>query len=411
MPHVLSPYAAASFADPGFWAGRWRGRFDPEAPATVNPRLAERSRALWDPLELGPLPAATLGEWIEAARVPDDWWAVLDGRPVDEAARAETLARLNLAGLRPFKADRYGITLRRANLRALPTAARGHKRDDEDGFDRLQHTALEPLTPLALLHPSRDGAWWFVQSPIYRGWLRARDLAWTELPGEIANLLAQPGPVLLSPAAELETACGATLLQMGSRLPGLRGGMLAYPARDEHGQLLWSKARLGGPAELAPEPPPLTPIAFFARALAPLGRPYGWGGLAPAGPALDCSRLVQDVFKVFDYQLPRDASAQCRATRPALVFESGAPHDSRARQLAALDRGPAILCMPGHVMLYLGAVEGCHHAVHAFWAYKQAKNGGEVAKAVRRVVVTSLDLGRGTADGSLLERLTTVNLL
>ncbi|GEM89478.1 SH3 domain-containing protein [Oceanithermus desulfurans] len=411
MPHVLSPHAGAPLADPGFWAGRWRGRFDPGAPAVVNPRLAERSRALWDPLELGPVAPAALGEWIEAARVPDAWWAVLDGRPSDEAARAQLRARLNLEGLRPFKADRYGLTLGRANLRALPTAARGHKTNDEDGFDRLQHTALEPLTPLALLHPSRDGAWWFVQAPDYRGWIRARELAWTELPGEIANLLAQPGPVLLSPTAELETACGATLLQMGSRLPGLRGGMLAYPARDEHGQLLWSKARLRGAPELAPEPPPLTPEAFFARALAPLGRPYGWGGLTPEGPGLDCSRFVQDVFKVFGYRLPRDASAQCAATRPAIAFDAGEPHEARARKLAELDAGPALLCMPGHVMLYLGSVDGCHHAAHAFWAYKRRENGGEVTVPVRRVVVTSLDLGRGTDAGSLLERLTSVNLL
>lgn len=67
--------------------------------------------------------------------------------------------------------------------------------------------------------------------------------------------------------------------------------------------------------------------------------------------------------------------------------------------------------MPGHVMLYLGSVDGDHHAVHAFWAYKRQENGGEVTVPVRRVVVTSLDLGRGTDAGSLLERLTSVNLL
>ncbi|HHO58194.1 MAG TPA: hypothetical protein ENJ85_03380, partial [Oceanithermus profundus] len=367
------PYTVAGrehpLGDPGFWAARWSGRMAAAPPEEVNPRLAERSPTLADPLALGPVPAEVVRRWIGEAQVPETWWAVLDGRPLGPAARARRLDALALEAVAPYEGRRVALTLGRTRLRALPTELRGHKTDDEDGFDRLQHTALEPLTPLALLHPSRDGAWWFVQAPDYRGWVRAAELAEAEEPGEVANLLEQAGPVLLSPTAGLDTPCGPTLLQMGSRLPGLRGNMLAYPARREDGRLEWSKARLSGPAELAPAFPPLDAATFFRQALAPLNRPYGWGGLTPDGPGLDCSRFVQDVFKVFGYRLPRDASEQCAATRPAIAFDAGEPHEARARKLAELDAGPAILCMPGHVMLYLGSVDGCHHAVHAFWAY------------------------------------------
>jgi len=67
--------------------------------------------------------------------------------------------------------------------------------------------------------------------------------------------------------------------------------------------------------------------------------------------------------------------------------------------------------MPGHVMLYLGEVNGCHHAVHSFWAYKKRNGDKEETVPVRRVIVSSLDLGLNTSGGSLLERLTSVNLL
>ncbi len=409
MPHIVAG-REHPLGDPGFWAARWPGRMAAADPEEVNPRLTGRSPSLADPLALGPVPAEVVRRWIEEALVPEAWWAVLDGRPQDPAERARRLDALALDAAAPYE-GRVALALRRANLRALPTELRGHKTEDEEGFDRLQHTAIEPLTPLALLRPSRDGRWWFVQTPDYRGWLRAVDLAEAEHPGELANLLAQEGPVLLSPSAGLDTPCGPTPLQMGSRLPGLRGGLLAYPARREDGRLEWSKARLSGPADLAPAYPALDAAAFFRQALAPLNRPYGWGGLTPDGPGLDCSRFVQDVFKVFGYRLPRDASAQCAATRPAIAFDAGEPHEARACKLAELDAGPAILCMPGHVMLYLGSVDGGHYAVHAFWAYKKVESGAEATVPVRRVVVTSLDLGRGTAAGSLLERLTSVNLL
>jgi hypothetical protein len=68
--------------------------------------------------------------------------------------------------------------------------------------------------------------------------------------------------------------------------------------------------------------------------------------------------------------------------------------------------------MPGHIMLYLGEHEGQHFAVSAIHDFKSQcphrKADGQVQ--IRRVTVSDLQVGRGTAKGSFLERLTRLTL-
>ena len=411
MQHVISRQQSYPLTAAAFWAAQWLSGFARPLRQELNQALAERSGALWRPLQVRKLESATIRDWIAGALVPDEWWRVLDGAPVSNLYRRELLSNRDPQNVRDFSGGPYGLVIRRSSIRALPTWSRGQKPADEDGFDRLQHGSLEPLTPLALLHSSADSEWWFALAPDYRGWVPKEDVAHSYDYQAMNNLLRFRGAVLLSPHARLLAPNGDTRVQMGTRLPDLQGGELPYPARKDDGELEWSKARLDGAYRLADDYLRLTPAAFFSVALTPLGQPYGWGGVTPQGPAIDCSRFVQDVFKVFGLMLPRDASSQCAATYPAITFSAGEPHQERAARLSALRRGPAILCMPGHVMLYLGRADGCHHAVHAFWAYKKPSAAGEETVPVRKVVVSSLDLGMGTSSGSLLERLTSVNLL
>jgi len=306
MRHVISPFADLPLDDPEFWAQKWRAGIATLDPAEVNPRLAARSGAVWEPLERGPLPAPEIRCWIESALVPDEWWRVLGDKEATAEERDDLLANRNLEDVADFGADRYGLTIRRSGLRALPTSKRGQKVNDEDGFDRLQHTALEPLTPLALLH--RDGDWWFVLAPDYRGWVRASDVAFAGDPDAIRRFLPQKsnGRVLIEPLAELQTPAGVTPLQTGDLLPDK--DKFVYPARGVGGELKTGQAHLPGRPRTLAAFPELLPEKIFSVALTPLGQPYGWGDLTPAGPGRDCSRFVQDTFKAFGFHLPRDAS-------------------------------------------------------------------------------------------------------
>ena len=186
-------------------------------------------------MSLKGLAASEIRRWIEAALVPDSWWRVLDGRPASEAERKALLDARNLEGVGSFTGSPYGLTIRRSGMRALPTAMQGQKVNDEDGFDRLQHTALEPLTPLALLHASRDRRWWFALAPDYRGWVRAADVAVSPHAGPLREIGGRPGPVRREPLAALNIPGGKTPVQLGDSLPGLAGAEMPFPIRAPPG--------------------------------------------------------------------------------------------------------------------------------------------------------------------------------
>ena len=79
--------------------------------------------------------------------------------------------------------------------------------------------------------------------------------------------------------------------------------------------------------------------------------------------------------------------------------------------LAEASGGITLLQFPGHVMLYLGMIDGRPYAIHDLFAYSEKDKDSERLISVNRTAVTSLDLGMGTKKGSLLERITNIRLI
>jgi len=153
----------------------------------------------------------------------------------------------------------------------------------------------------------------------------------------------------------------------------------------------------------------LTRRSVIETAFQYLGLPYGFGG---AAGGYDCSGLLLDVFESFDLALPRHSGWQ--AQTGSFVVDLTQTSDGREK-LALLDaahaRGIVLLHFPGHIMLYLGrAADGTPMALHALGEYARPcdASGGkplDTVVAVRRVVVSNLELGRGSARKSFIERL------
>ena len=82
-----------------------------------------------------------------------------------------------------------------------------------------------------------------------------------------------------------------------------------------------------------------------------------------------------------------------------------------AERLARLDEadraGVVVLYLPGHVALYLGCDAGRADGDSTRSA-AGARRARTVPHVIRRVVVSGLDLGAGTREGSLLQRVQTL---
>lgn len=303
----------------------------------------------------------------------------------------------------------YGLVVKRADLRAFPTAQRVFSSPDGTDIDRFQESALFPGTPVLVLHESRDREWSFVISPLYAAWMRSEYIA----RGERDQVLAYPhkSPALVVTGATVHTVHtpeqpGVSELQldMGVRVPLLAdwpaeqpvNGQIAYtsyvielPIRDAIGRLQLVPALLPRTADVSSDYLPLTPANVINQGFKFLGERYGWGH---SYNTRDCSGFVSEVYRSFGVTLPRNTSDQ--GVSPALnriAFDENTHHAQRMQVIRDLQVGDLIY-IPGHVMMVIGKENGMTYLIHDTTGISFRDDDGEVVRRpLNAVSVTPLE--------------------
>jgi hypothetical protein len=103
-----------------------------------------------------------------------------EGKLVSDNYKNILRSQTNAAAIPAEVTVRYGVTVRRANLRNLPTGEGLFFYASDRNFDALQETALDPGEAVAILHTSTNGYFYYVQAYNYRGWLSKFDVAETD---------------------------------------------------------------------------------------------------------------------------------------------------------------------------------------------------------------------------------------
>ena len=308
----------------------------------------------------------------------------------------------------------WGLVTARASLRRLPTAEAFYDRPYGNEFDRFQYSTLECGNPVAVLHRSVDGSWSFVQTSYTMGWLPSAAVAVgdrrsVESFARSKPLVATGSTVgVYTDAAFTTWAAG---IPMGARLPLVeqtaRHYAVTLPWRGTDGTLKFSTGYVRPDADVSAGFLSYTARNVYRQLFKLEGHPYGWGDLFDGR---DCSRLVMDVFSTFGFNMPRNSRRQAAFNPAGRKDTAGVAEKDKITILKGLGNRPALLYMPGHIMIYLGAIDGRVYAIHSAWAYRESRVPGERTVMVGRAVVSDITRGSGTR-GSLLKRVTAITPL
>jgi hypothetical protein len=418
---MLLPHVTPAMLHADYWL---QNNPDADTPLLSAAGIAAFNAAVPAAIDIPPvfslpdaLPAAAVRAVIPAR--PDNARFNVDGAPIADAVWDAITANMALDALPDPVPVRFGVITRRAAVRTLPSDLTALKAPGDIPLDRLQESTVDMGWPVAVLHTTADGQWAFGLTPGYWGWLDARRIGLADRATVEAFATADPFLMATAAWADIARSDGYhhRFVQTGTRIPlrhqadpGEQPDLhtVRVPLADEAGQLFEAVGYVKvGHADwhIGHQPPTLRTVVEGAFGV--LGEPYAWGGMRLGRVGRDCSRLVRDAWALTGIALPRNSGQQGRTGVRAATFT---PKDSNADRIARLAQVPAgaLLFLPGHVMLYLGMVNGIPYAIHDLWGYAHPEG---LVTPVERVAVTALPPEPSAARHTLLERLTHVQIV
>jgi cell wall-associated NlpC family hydrolase len=348
--------------------GAWRDVLAPETgePERVAREISDRLR--WIEKRIG------AGEWEEASTGAFD------------------VARALAQGAAPI--DAFHVVLAETPLRCVPTEVAFHARPVDPDFDRNACSTLHPTELVRLLRASSDGEWVYAHAGHSVGWIRGPRLTPALPPDRAAAFRDAPGRMV--PVRD-GVRLGTLTLRVGTSVPRIGDGRVLVPGPHGLEELELPSAEILRPR------PALTRRALLELAFAQLDRPYGWGGRAGER---DCSSFVYDLFAAFGAPLGRHSSVQAVLGQPSVTL-AGLSEPAKLEAIREASREAlVILHMPGHVLLYLGRDGEHDYGISSLSEMHVPCPGGpDTVQRIDRVAVTTLDVGRGSARTSFIERI------
>ena len=421
------PNVSPEMARAGYWI---RQLPDPDKVLLTLPQIKKRNQKFLraEPTAIDPL---VFPEWVHPSillvplekeehsllgKVLYDGRGRRVGKTFIETLK-ESCALTNIPDLIPV---RFALVVKECPVRTFPTMELLVEEPGKFAFDLLQQTTLHPGEPVAILWESGDRQWYYLASPLLRGWVQKKFLglfhdkkefvAYAQWPEVI--VIERSVPFYGSPAGKPlgEWKMGA-ILHSASIEEEAEFYRIDRPLRDDSGKIIFSPVYVKKEM-MEKEFLPLTRRTILTQAFKLYGAPYGWGGLKGGW---DCSSFLRDVFLTMGVTLPRNSGPQSRIGELLANFPNKEKEEKKREFLDQALPAATFVKLDNHIMLYLGKVNGRYYVIHATAGYR--KPGGLVRKVARkdkvvntfRVLVSDVELGKGGRRGSLLERMISLN--
>ncbi len=311
---------------------------------------------------------------------------------------------------------KWGVAARATSVRALPTLVKMLEEKGDIEFDQLQFTLIKLWTPVAILHTSKDGEWYYVQTPYVRGWVKSKYIAVFPTKSALKEKV-QTEKFLVITGESVSVCQDSACLEeyqrpaMGTVLPlveqNAQGYVVEMPVRSSNGKTALNHFYIHRDSDVHIGFPAFTQRNIINQAFKLLGARYGWGGMYNGR---DCSGFTHDVFLSMGVDLPRDSDQQALIGTQLGFFEVGEDREKKVGALRIGTPGITLLKMSLHLMLYLGEVDGRFFIIHSTWAERISMTSDEKNR-INQVVVSDLSLNGHSYLGSLFDRTISINEL
>ena len=370
--------------------------------------------------DLRNFPAAMAGDLlrksIEKVSARPQKTRYLQGQVVSEEYYVALESLMNLDQIKNLTQVKFGITVKRTEMRSFPTADRVFSEPDDFESDMFIETALYPAEPLAVLHESCDGKWLFAQAYNYRAWLPAADVAFTSRNElfdylDTPNFLVVTGKGLFTGYNPKRPEISELQLDMGARIPladrsevslDIDGQhpagnyVVKLPTRGDDGQLVFQIGLIARSEDVRYGYMPLTRKNIITQAFKFLGQRYGWGGMFNTR---DCSAFIMDIYRSMGVMLPRNSGEQGKMAVGIMhEFNKEMSLDERKAIFKRLPAGTPIY-MAGHAMLYLGRFKEDYYIIHDFAGFRIPDAEGNLVRSTARCVFVTPLLEIFLSDG------------
>lgn len=345
--------------------------------------------------------------------------------PSGEILSSETYgkytANLGLENIPDSVGVRFALVVIRTDMRTYPTDDRYYKSAEDQNLDRFQENGLFPGDALAVLHVSTDKEWSFVQSYNYASWVRSADIAigdrkfiqqykssnrFLVITGDKAHTSYNPEIPALS---ELQLDMGiriplADRETYGSSIYGQNpyaSYTVLLPVRNPAGQLEVKPALIARNQDANLGYLPFTRENIIRQAFKFLGERYGWGH---SYNARDCTGFVMEVYKTFGIVMPRNTGQQGTGNYGKNTrFTLQSSKEEKLQALKKMDIGDLIY-VPGHVLMYIGDVNGEPYVIHDVSVFRYIDKNGEYYEGILNgVSITPFIPLYGTRESSYVD--------
>lgn len=333
------------------------------------------------------------------------------GALVDEAGWDNYYSNLNLEGITGKVG--YAVVIRNTSALDMPTSDILTDSSLDENFNSLQQTTLKMNEPVVVLHESSDGKWLYVVANEYIGWVEKNNCAYFSDKQAWIDYLSQEDFLMICADATIEGLdreflMGTKIFISNTEVVEGKDYVLQIPDKNDEGIVTYSYVGISKDEVFNEGYLPYTRKNVIELAFSELGEPYGWGG---ANGERDCSLYIKDIYECFGIEMPRNSRLQMNMVNVSENMSEMSEKDKEERINKAMPGD--ILGISGHVMLYLGEVNGKHYVISMLSSYVPetvTEYFSESVEDISKVFINSLDVRRRNGNTWLQELIAIVNI-